>query len=96
MIETPESHVYARQAGDMPSGRTVTDVFNATYQHKFTWYTGDPAAYRSVFAGKKVLAAAGYGAFVDLLLEDRVHIAHSDGVLKRYCQAGADITKKYQ
>ena len=85
MIEIPESHAYARQAGDMLSGRTVTDVFNATYPHKFTWYTGDPAAYRSLFAGKKVLAAAGYGAFVDLLLEDRVHIALSDGVHMRYC-----------
>lgn len=80
----------------MLSGRTVTDVFNATYPHKFTWYTGDPAAYRSLFAGKKVLAAAGYGAFVDLLLEDRVHIALSDGVHMRYCPAGADIPSKYQ
>ena len=96
MIEIPESHAYARQAGDMLSGRTVTDVFNATYPHKFTWYTGDPAAYRSLFAGKKVLAAAGYGAFVDLLLEDRVHIALSDGVHMRYCPAGADIPPKYQ
>ena len=96
MIEIPESHAYARQAGDMLSGRTVTDVFNATYPHKFTWYTGDPAAYRSLFAGKKVLAAAGYGAFVDLLLEDRVHIALSDGVHIRYCPAGADIPPKYQ
>ena len=72
MIEIPESHVYARQAGDMLSGRTVTDVFNATYPHKFTWYTGDPAAYRNLLAGKKFLSAAGYGAFVDLLLEDKV------------------------
>lgn len=95
MIEIPESHVYARQAGDMLSGRTVTDVFNATYPHKFTWYTGDPAAYRN-FAGKKFLSAAGYGAFVDLLLEDKVHIALSDGVNMRYCPAGAGIPPKYQ
>lgn len=96
MIEIPESHVYARQAGDMLSGRTVTDVFNATYPHKFTWYTGDPAAYRNLLAGKKFLSAAGYGAFVDLLLEDKVHIALSDGVNMRYCPAGAGIPPKYQ
>lgn len=96
MIEIPESHAYARQADDMLSGRTVTDVFNATHPHKFTWYTGDPAAYKSLFAGKKVLAATGYGAFVDLLLEDKVHIALSDGVNMRYRPAGADIPPKYQ
>ena len=75
---------------------TVTDVFNATYPHKFTWYTGDPAAYRNLLAGKKFLSAAGYGAFVDLLLEDKVHVALSDGVHMRYCSAGADIPSKYQ
>ena len=32
----------------------------------------------------------------DLLLEDRVHIALSDGVHMRYCPAGADIPPKYQ
>lgn len=96
MIEIPESRTLAKQAADVLTGRTITDVFNATYPHKFTWYTGDPAAYRSLFAGKKVLAAAGYGAFVDLLLEDRVHIALSDGVHMRYCPAGADIPPKYQ
>lgn len=96
MIEIPESRTLAKQAADVLTGRTITDVFNATYPHKFTWYTGDPAAYRSLFAGKKVLAAAGYGAFVDLLLEDRVHIALSDGVHIRYCPAGADIPPKYQ
>ncbi len=96
MIEIPESRTLAKQAADVLTGRTITDVFNATYPHKFTWYTGDPAAYRSLFAGKKVLAAAGYGAFVDLLLEDRVRIALSDGVHMRYCPAGADIPPKYQ
>lgn len=96
MIEIPESRTLAKQAADVLTGRTITDVFNATYPHKFSWYTGDPAAYRSLFAGKKVLAAAGYGAFVDLLLEDRVHIALSDGVHMRYCPAGADIPPKYQ
>ena len=36
------------------------------------------------------------GAFVDPLLEDKVHIALSDGVNMRYCPAGAGIPPKYQ
>ena len=36
------------------------------------------------------------GPFVDLLLEDKVHIALSDGVNMRYCPAGAGIPPKYQ
>ena len=96
MIEIPESRTLAKQAADVLAGRTVTDVFNATHPHKFTWYTGDPAAYKELLAGKKVLSAAGYGAFADLLLEDKVHVALSDGVHMRYCPAGADIPPKYQ
>lgn len=96
MIEIPESRTLAKQAADVLAGRTVTDVFNATHPHKFTWYTGDPAAYKELLAGKKVLSAAGYGAFADLLLEEKVHIALSDGVHMRYCPAGADIPPKYQ
>ena len=91
MIEIPESRTLAKQAADVLVGRTVTDVFNATHPHKFTWYTGDPAAYKGLLAGKKVLSASGYGAFADLLLEEKVHIALSDGVHMRYCPAGADI-----
>ena len=96
MIEIPESRTLAKQAADVLAGRTITDVFNATHPHKFTWYTGDPAAYKELLAGKKVLSAAGYGAFADLLLEDKVHVALSDGVHMRYCPAGADIPSKYQ
>jgi len=54
MLEIPESYSFARQAADMLSGRTVTDVFNATHPHKFTWYLGDPADYRARLVGKTV------------------------------------------
>ena len=54
----------------MLSGRTVTDVFNATHPHKFTWYLGDPADYRARLVGKTVRAAEGHGAFIDMLLDD--------------------------
>lgn len=96
MIELPESRNLAKQAADVLAGRTITDVFNATHPHKFTWYTGDPATYRTLLTGKKVLSASGHGAFVDLLLDDEMHISLSDGVNLRYYPAGADIPPKYQ
>lgn len=96
MIEIPESQTLAQQVAGMLSGRTITDVFNATHPHKFTWYSGDPADYRALLAGKAILSAEGHGAFVDMLLEDDTHIAVSDGVNLRYYPAGADIPPKYQ
>lgn len=96
MIEIPESRTLAQQVAGMLSGRTITDVFNATHPHKFTWYSGDPADYRALLAGKAILSAEGHGAFVDMLLEDDTHIAVSDGVNLRYYPAGAEIPSRYQ
>lgn len=96
MIEIPESRTVAQQVAEMLSGRTITDVFNATHPHKFTWYSGDPADYRALLAGKAILSAEGHGAFVDMLLDDDTHIAVSDGVNLRYYPAEAEIPSKYQ
>lgn len=96
MIEIPESRTLAKQAVDALGGRTITDVFNATHPHKFTWYSGDPASYRELLAGRKVLSAVGHGTFIDLLLDGDARIALSDGVNLRYYPAGADIPPKYQ
>lgn len=96
MIEIPESCSMARQAADLLSGRIVADVFNATHPHKFTWYFGDPTDYRAQLAGKKIRSAEGHGAFIDLLLDDEMHIAVSDGVNLRYYAPGADVPPKYQ
>lgn len=96
MIEIPESRTLAQQVAGMLSGRTITDVFNATHPHKFTWYSGDPADYRALLAGKAILSAEGHGAFVDMLLDDDTHIAVSDGVNLRYYPAEAEIPSKYQ
>ena len=91
MIEIPEAQTVARQVAETLAGRVITDVFNATHPHKFTWYSGDPAAYRTLLVGKRILSAEGHGPFIDLLLDDETHIALSDGVNLRYYPAGADI-----
>lgn len=96
MIEIPESRTIARQVIETLAGRRIADVFNATHPHKFTWYSGDPAAYRALLAGKRICSAKGHGAFIDLLLEGDTHLAVSDGVNLRCYGHGSDIPAKYQ
>ncbi len=96
MLEFPETHTIARQARETFAGRKITAVFNATHPHKWTWWAGDPAAYGKLLTGKQILSAEGHGAFVDLQLDDKTHIAISDGVNLRYFAPGADVPAKYQ
>lgn len=74
----------------------MTDVFNATHPHKFTWYSGDPLEYRKLLTGRRIVGAEGYGAFVDILLDDDVHLLLSDGVNLRLYTSEAGIPAKYQ
>lgn len=96
MIEIPESKTIARQVRETLAGRSVTAVFNATHPHKFTWYSGDPLAYPELLSGREIISAEGHGAFVDLLFDDEVHIALSDGVNLRLYGPDADVPAKYQ
>ena len=96
MIEIPESQTVARQIRETLAGRTITDVFNATHPHKFTWYTGDPLEYPKLLTGRKIVGAEGCGAFIDVLLDDDIHLALSDGVILRLYGTGDPITVKYQ
>lgn len=96
MIEIPESQTVARQLRETLAGRTVTGIFNATHPHKFTWYSGDPFDYHKMLTGRRILSAGGYGAFIDLLLDDDLHLTVSDGVNVRLYDADAAIPPKYQ
>lgn len=96
MIEIPESQTLARQLRETLLGCVITGVFNATHPHKFTWYTGDPLDYPARLAGRKICGAEGLGAFVDLHLDEGLHLAVSDGVNLRYYASGEAIPSKYQ
>ena len=39
MLELPEVLTLSKQANDVLSGKTITQVFNATKPHKFTFYS---------------------------------------------------------
>lgn len=96
MLELPEVLTLSKQANDALSGKTITQVFNATKPHKFTFYNGDPLKYGKLLVGKKILSSQGYGMFVDFYLSDGVTMNIGDGVIARYYNPGEKIPANYQ
>lgn len=96
MIEIPESTTIGRQAADILSGKTVRKVFNSTSPHKFTFYNGDPLAYPALLEGRQIETAKGTGAYVDIWLEDGVHLAVSDGTNIRHYAEQMECPAKFQ
>lgn len=96
MIETPESIIISRQAAGILTGRTITEVINATSPHKFTWYNGDPALYPSLLVGRKIETVNGFGSYIDIVLDEDTHLLACDGTNMRYHLAGEKRPKKHQ
>lgn len=97
MIEISESTTISRQATELLTGKTVSQVINATSPHKFTWYNGDPADYPAILSGCRIEAVRGYGAFVDLVMTDRnTHLLIGDGTHMRYYHAEEAPPSKHQ
>lgn len=96
MLELPEVITLSRQANDTLKGKTITQVFNATKPHKFTFYNGDPLEYGKLLVGKTILSSQGYGMFVNILLSDNATINIGDGVSARYYESGSKIPANYQ
>lgn len=96
MIEIPESATISEQAAGILTGKRIAKVVNATSPHKFTWYNGDPEAYPGLLEGLSIETVNGYGAFVDVVLEDEVHLLVGDGTNMRYYRAGEKQPVKHQ
>lgn len=96
MLELPEVLTLSKQVNNTLSGKTVTQVFNATKPHKFTFYNGDPLEYGKLLIGKTILSSEGYGMFVDFYLSDNITMNISDGVIVRYYNPGDKIPANYQ
>ena len=47
MIELPKAITIGRQVEQILAGRKVTNVYGATYLHKFTFFNGTPDEYAS-------------------------------------------------
>lgn len=51
MLELPEVITLSKQVNNALSGKTITQVFNATKPHKFTFYNGNPSEYGKLLVG---------------------------------------------
>lgn len=96
MLELPEVLTLSKQINDTLCGKTITQVFNATKPHKFTFYNSDPLEYGKLLIGKTILSSQGYGMFVDFLLSDNITMNIGDGVSARYYHPEEKIPANYQ
>lgn len=96
MIELPEAITIGRQAEQSLVGRRVTELYGPTHLHKFTFFNGEPSAYRSLLVGRSVKSAIGRGIFVDLLFDGDIYLSLCDGINARHGKVGDPIPKKYQ
>lgn len=96
MLELPEVFTLSKQVNSALTGKTVTQVFNATKSHKFTFYNSDPLEYGKWLVGKIILSSQGYGMFVDFYFSGNITMNISDGVIIRYYNPGDKIPSNYQ
>lgn len=96
MIEIPESATLGSQIIENLAGKEMTKVCNATSLHKFTWYNGDPLEYPALLVGRRIETAKGYGAFVDIVLDEDTHLLIGDGTNIGYYPALELCPSKYQ
>lgn len=96
MLELPEVITLAKQANQTLTGKKIAKVFNATKEHKFTFYNNDPLEYDKLLTGKKIKSTKGYGMFVDFFLDNGTIVSIGDGVSPRYNNPGDKVPDNYQ
>lgn len=93
MIELPEAVVISRQVNQALVGKQVARATANQSPHKFAWYTGDPALYNTLLAGKTVRSADSCGGEVEISIGDRQVIL---GAAPRYHASGEKLPAKHQ
>lgn len=96
MLEIPESKTISIQANETLKKKKIADVFNATSEHKFTSFNGDPANYSKLLTGRQIISANGHGMFVDVHLDEDTCITIGDGTNMRYYTSSEKCPAKYQ
>jgi len=93
MIELPETFVIAQQVTKTLQGKRIAHVVANQTPHGFAWYTGDPANYNNLLAGKTIGTAAAYATNVEIQVEDMLLVISAP---LRYHPAGEKLPKKHQ
>jgi formamidopyrimidine-DNA glycosylase len=70
MLELPEAVVIAEQITQTLKGKRIECAVANQSPHAFAWYTGDPAQYNHLLAGKTVGHAVPYAGQVEIHVED--------------------------
>jgi formamidopyrimidine-DNA glycosylase len=95
MIELPEAAVLVRQLNRIVPSKVIRRAVAAQSPHKFAWYTGDPAGYSALLAGKTMGQAVRQGGMVEIQVEGVV-LLFSDGVNLRFHPSLEDTPLKHQ
>jgi len=95
MLELPETITLGKQITESLTGKTVRRVLPPTKPHKFTWFAGDPAGYDACMKGSRVTGGAGFGSNAELVLDNGLSLAFSDGAMPRLTTVAA-IPKDFQ
>ncbi|HVO74595.1 MAG TPA: hypothetical protein VMT35_11270 [Ignavibacteriaceae bacterium] len=96
MIEIPESKTISLQAGNTLNGKKIAEVIKPSKIHKLAWYSGNPAGYNKILAGRRVKSTRGHGMFVDLLCDSNTCITIGDGTNIRYYPSVDQAPEKHQ
>jgi formamidopyrimidine-DNA glycosylase len=93
MIELPEAVVLAQQVTSTLAGKRIVNAVANQSPHKFAWYSGDPANYPNLLAGKTIRDAAAFGNHVEIHADDRVLVISTP---IHFHPAGEALPKKHQ
>lgn len=95
MLEIPESQHIGRQLYEELSGKLITEVVAGHTPHKFAFFNGDPAGYREMLVGKRIVKARSVAGFVEIEAED-ARMLFGDGANIRYHKSGSALPEKHQ
>jgi formamidopyrimidine-DNA glycosylase len=93
LIELPEAVVLAEQVNTTLRDKRILTATANQSPHKFAWYTGDPATYPHLLAGKTIRTAAAYGNHVEIYADDRTLVISTP---MKYHAAGEKVPQKHQ
>ncbi len=95
MIELPESNCLAQQLKETIFGKEIINVYANQSPHKFTWFSGEPEGYQTLFSGKKITGTESNGCLVGIVAED-MRLILGDGGRLRYFHSGEKRPTKHQ
>ncbi|MFZ6028344.1 MAG: DNA-formamidopyrimidine glycosylase family protein [Chloroflexota bacterium] len=93
MIELPEAAVLAGQFNSHLTGKAIARAVANQSPHKFAWYTGDPAHYNHLLAGKTIGHAGSFGNHVEVAVDEMLLVLSTN---LRYHVAGEKPPARHQ